>query len=283
VIGTKSGQFTSLFETQAGTYTYWDTPIDTAGNRGTPASVAATVSQPPDYVLQGDFDSAFAGTLSNALLADGVVTLPVNTTETWTQHFVNNSWTTPQAQISAGYPVFIEPSSSSGYYEEVIDYGSTLAASKITVAPTYQTVAGTPGVAVTISTSADGSSYSSPVTGTELFATAFRYAKIRFTVTSSGGDDIVTLTALNVRLDVKLKTEVARMTCNSGDSGGTTYTFAQAFLDVTTIDVTAFGTTSITAVVDFTDAPNPTDCKVLLFNDAGTRVTADASITIKGY
>jgi hypothetical protein len=46
--------------------------------------------------------------------------MPVNTTETWADHFVNNSWTSPSAQISAGYPYYIQPTLGTSYYEEVL-------------------------------------------------------------------------------------------------------------------------------------------------------------------
>ena len=88
VIGTKSGAFTSVFENLAGTYTYWVVAIDTAGNYGTEGSVAAKVNQPPDFILANQTNSSFAGTKVAALVqTNGTLLLPVNITETWSDHF----------------------------------------------------------------------------------------------------------------------------------------------------------------------------------------------------
>ena len=69
----------------------------------------------------------------------------------------------------------------------------------------------------------------------------------------------------------------------SGDSGGTTVTFAVAFIDVVAITLTPLGTTARYAIYDFTDAPNPTTFKVLLFDSAGARATGTVSWTARGY
>ena len=65
---------------------------------------------------------------------EGTIVAPVHTTETWTEHFnVNNSFADIQAQITAGYPYYIEPSQATGNYTETFDYGATLASTLITV------------------------------------------------------------------------------------------------------------------------------------------------------
>lgn len=299
VVGTKQGLFTSLFETVAGTYTYSVTGIDSAGNYGTPKTLAVTVSQPPDYVLRGDYDSTFAVagnvtavSFSNAKLDTGVggVVMPINTTETVAQHFTNHSWSTPQDQITAGYPIFIQPANSPGYYEETIDVGTTLGACKVTVSPNYTVIAGTPTVSVTISLSEFGSSWVDHPDTTQVFSTNYRYVKVRIAVS---GDDhaLINLTGINTRLDAKLKTISGSKACLSSDSGGTTIYITDTrdvggtpeFIDVEAIQVTAAGTSPITAIYDFTDSPNPTSFKILLFNSAGTRVSGTASWTVRGY
>jgi predicted phage tail protein len=88
-IGTKAGNFTTVFETVGGDYVYWVAAKDTAGNIGTYKSTAATVNQPPDYVLQFDYTTDFTlGTKTNAAINSlGYLTLPVYGTETFTGHF----------------------------------------------------------------------------------------------------------------------------------------------------------------------------------------------------
>lgn len=291
VIGTKSGAFTSVFETAGGVYTYWCAAIDAADNYGTPVSLTVTVSQPPDYVLKDNYDSDFSGTLVNMYQEGADYLVPVDATETFAAHFTANSWSTPQDQIDAGYPLYIQPNLSPGSYTETIDYGTLLASNKITVTLNAQTVSGTVTPDCTISVSADGTSWTD-YTGTwQAYATNFRYVKIDIDFTAAGNADVLRVLGINVRLDSKLKTITRSVACNSADSGGTTVYLTddetsggvKLFLDVDAIQVTALGTTPVIAIYDFTDVPEPLSFKVLLFNTAGTRVSGTASVTVRGF
>lgn len=296
VIGTKAGGFTTVFEAPQTTvnYTYWLAAVDTAGNYGTPVSVTATVSQPPDYVLATNYVSTYAGTLSNAALEPtGGLVMPVDTAQTWSTHFTSRGWASPDAQVTAGYPVFIQPGTTTGYYEEVFDYGATLAAMKITVAYLLSTVAGTVGAAVTITTALDSGFTSNVQTfaGSMAYAVNFRYVKFRVTVTATDDKGIATLTNLTLKLDTKLKTQTGAIVANAGDVGGTLVyltedrlsTGAKTFIDVESITVAANGTAPLYAVYDFTDTYSPLSFKVLLFNSSGTRVTGGVSYSVRGY
>jgi hypothetical protein len=289
-IGTKTGNFTTIFETAAGTYTYWIAAIDVAGNIGTPKSVTASVNQPPDYVLKSDIDSSFGGTLSSAILRDGKVLLLVEVSETFAQHFTTHSWASPQAQIDAGYPLYLQPGAASAYYEEVFDYGALLAANRITVTPESAVLVGSATVTVDISVSADGSSYTTYSGTTQVYATSFRYVKVRVAA-STAGSAIVELSALSVKLDSKLKTITGMATCNSADSGGTTIyltddrtsTGNKEFIDVDAIQITPAGTTPLIAIYDFTDSANPLSMKALLYTTAGARASGTISYTVRGF
>jgi hypothetical protein len=252
--GRKDGMFTSVNETQGGNYTYWISTVDTDGNLSTAVSVSAVVAQPPDFVFFGQFTSTFTGTKSSAILENGAVVLPVNTTETFAQHFTSRSWAGPSDQIAAGFPVFIQPSNSPGYYEETFDFGTVLASSRVSVAYSATTVAGTPTMSVTISTSSDGSTWLDNTGSTQIFATSFRYVKVRLTATDADGLGIFTVSALSVTLDAKLKNDAGMTSCVSTDANGTVANFNVQFVDVTSITVTPAGTTPVTAVYDFKDA-----------------------------
>lgn len=283
VIGTKSGRFTSVFETAGGTYTYWLAAIDSAGNYGTPGSVNAVVNQPPDYVLKLDQNSTWSGTKNNALLSDATLLLGINLTETYEDHFTTRSWTTPQDQVTAGYTRWIMPSTTSAYYEETVDYGSVLASSKITETLTSTVVAGSFSVTPKISVRKLSTDAWTDYAGVDsVYATDFRYIKFRYDFSSSGGDDLMLLTELNYRLDSKLRNDFGTGTANSGDTGGTTVNFNINFVDVEAISVTPSGTTPRIAIYDFVDAPNPTSFKVLLFDTSGNRVTGAFSWSARG-
>lgn len=295
LIGLKDGGFTTVFEapqTQT-TYTYWLTAIDTAGNFGPSSSVSVTVNQPPDYVLAAKYVSTFSGTKNNASLEDSRLVLPVNTTETWASHFTSRSWADPAAQIAAGYPVFIQPGATTGYYEEVYDYGATLVAMKVTASYLLTTVAGTISSAVQITVALDSGFTSNVQTfsGTQAYGINFRYVKVRVTVTATDDKGIAELTNLTVNLDTKLKSAIGSVSAVSTDSGGTivyltddkTSTGPKTFIDVESITVAAQGTTPLYAVYDFTDTYQPLSFKVLLFNSAGTRVSGTVSYSVRGY
>ena len=282
VIGEKSGTFTVVFEPLGGQYKYWIVPIDTAGNVGTELSVTSTVNEPPDYVLRQTWISTFNDTLNNLILESGKLVGPVNTTETYQQHFVNNTWDQPQDQVDAGYPYYIEPVPATAYYEETFDYGIILPGTKITVDMDGTDIHGTTTVTPTVSVSTDDISYTD-YNVWEVVATNFRYVKVKVALTTTGGNDVYNINGLTVRLDVKLKTDAANGTAVSTDVGGTSVTFGVSFLDVNSIVVTPKGTTSVNAVYDFTDVPNPTTFYVYLFDNNGTRVSGDFSWTARGY
>lgn len=282
VIGTKQGRFTSVFEVASGTYTYWLAGIDSAGNYGTPGSVTAVVNQPPDYQLQLNFNSTFSGTKTNVAVEGGNLVAAVNTSETWQSHFTSRGWTTLQSQVSAGFPYYAMPSATTGSYVETIDYGSTLAGTKVTAALTSQVVAGSLTLTPTLSTSLNGTTWTDYAGISEVYATNFRYIKIRYDFASAGGDDLLTASALNIRLDAKLKQDFGNGTANAADSGGTLVSFNTTFVDVQAISVTPLTTTAVIAVYDFNDVPNPTTFKVLLFNTSGTRVSGAFSWSARG-
>ena len=252
--GRKDGLFTTINESSGGAYTYWIAAVDTDGNSSTPISVTAQVAQPPDFVFNGQQTSTFAGTKSNATVDGVALVMPVNTTETYAAHFTTRSWAGPSDQVNAGYPIYIQPSTSTGYYEEVFDFGTLLSSSRVTMAFNAVVVAGTPNLTTQISVSSDGSTYVDYPGQTQIFATNFRYVKVRLTATDSAGTGLYSITNLSVTLDAKLKNDGGMTSCVSTDTSGTVANFGVTFVDVTSITVTPQGTTPLTAVYDFQDA-----------------------------
>jgi hypothetical protein len=285
VVGSNGNStFTTVFEQVAGTYTYWLAPVDTAGNIGAPASIVATVNQPPDYVLRNNFDSAFAGTKTNMFVENGALIGPV-TSEQWSAHFSGRSWSTIADQVAAGYTLYAEPSTTSGTYQETIDYGASVPATMVTVTLASQVLAGAVTVACQLAYKLNvGDAWTDATAGTTAFVTtAFRYLRITLTFTCSAGANLIECDGLNIKLANKLKTDSGSATAAAADSGGTTVSFGQTFVDVSSIVATPRGTAARFALVNFVDAPNPTTFKVLLFDTAGTRVSGDFDWTARGY
>lgn len=253
-LGRKDGAFTVINEIAGGTYTYWIATVDTDGNESTPISLAAKVSEPPDFVYHGSQASTFTGTCSSALVDPAGVVLPVDTTETWATHFSSRGWSTPADQVAAGYSIFIQPGAASGSYAETFDFGTVLASSKVTVSYAGATVIGTPVLTPKIETSDDAVTWVVNDGVAEAYATNFRY--VRFTLTASGGtgDDLYRITALTCRCDAKQITDAGTAACLSTDASGTIVNFGRTFIDVSSITLSAQGTAPITAVYDFQDA-----------------------------
>ena len=169
-------RFSVIFETVAGTFTYLIKAYDTAGNETKDSQiffVTLSVSQPPDFVLNADYDSVFStsGTgltspqevdsvaFTNCLkvfdvaLNKNVIYLPVLTnssgvgTQTWAQHFIgtgsvgSEQFVNITAAINAGLTDYLEPApigdANKGIYQEVFDFGANLASSKVSSLATF--------------------------------------------------------------------------------------------------------------------------------------------------
>lgn len=277
VIGDKKGAFTSQSEIQAGTYTYWIAVVDTDNNFSTPVSLTTKVSEAPDFVFHADYTSTFSGTKASATVENSRVLLPINTTETFQQHFTSHSWTTPQDQVTAGYPVYIQPANGSGYYEETFDFASILSSSRITVVYNGTVVGGTPVITTDISVSDDNTTWTTFNGVSDIYSTAFRYVKVRFNVVGTG-TSIYSLSYLNVKLDAKLINDAGTVTALSTDTLGTIVNFNKSFIDITSITLSANATTAVTAVYDFKDA-NISATYAVVSNVCTVTATAHGLIT----
>ena len=216
------------------------------------------------------------------MLDEGAVMMPVDTTSTWASHFTSKGWSTFQDAINAGFADYAQPTVSSGYYEEVFDFGAVIGTSSATIIPTIITVAGSPAVTTTFQASLDGVTFGATQTSSA-YLTNFRYIKVRVTVTSSDNLGLVSMTSLQVKLDLKSISDSGTVAVNAADANGTTVLFNQPFVDVTSISVTPKGTSALTAIYDFNGSAAPKSFTVYLYNAAGVRVSGTVSWTATGY
>lgn len=253
VIGQKKGEFTVSIENTGGNFTYWLAAVDTSGAESTPVSVTAVVAEPPDFIFYGEFISDLSGTLSNAVYNERKVTAPVDTSETWESHFTARTWDTPQAQIDALYPYYAQPNLSPAYYEEVFDFGTTLASSRIQVLYSGTIVVNSITTFCTISTSDDGTTYTDYEGVTSIYGTNFRYVKVKIDIIAATDKGLYDLERLSVKLDSKLITDAGRADLVSTDTAGTIVNFNKTFIDVQALTLSAGGTTAATPVYNFKD------------------------------
>ena len=282
LIGTTSGSFDEVLEQQGATYTYFVCGVDTAGNYGTPNSLSVAVNPPPDYIFRVLWASSFGGTLTSAFLEAGSLVAPVDTSKSWATHFTSQSWASPQDQINAGDPVYIQPVPGSASYREVFDYGASVPATQITVALTYATIAGAVTITPLIEVSPDNATWTSLGNVWQGFSQAFRYVRVTLAF-ATANNGVIRASGLTVRLDSKLKNDGGNGSAVSTDSGGTTISFNVAFLAVTSITITPNAASASFSAAPLPGGANPTSFQVYLWNSSGARLSGGFSWSAKGY
>lgn len=259
LVGEIAGTFAPIFETVSGTYKYWIAAVDHAGIEGVAQSISASVNQPPDYVLKDEFNDEFSGTLTNIALdgATGKHICPVNTTETWEGHFVNNSKTTMQGFIDAGYSIYVQPVPASATYEDTYDLGSVISAGFITATLDSAAVLGTVAISPEVSVSPDNATWVTGGVGNwKMLGTGFRYIKVVITFTPAG-QGILQLNKHRVCVDVKEMTDSGRATIATA-ANGIRVDFNKSFADVRAQIATAVGAAARYAICDFIDYKSTT-------------------------
>lgn len=284
--GQVSGTFEAIFELVGGSYSYTIDAVDIVGNVGALSTAAVVqVSSPVDFEFHASLTSTFSGTKVNCKLDTpvGKLICCIDLTKTWQSHFTTPGWASPAAQIAAGYPLFIQPSLTTGSYKEVFDFGSIINNIIVVMNWNIASIAGSVTVATsTIETSTDNITYTAPVTGFSAFATAVRY--VRFTMNFVGADDksLAYISNLQCLLNVRKEQDGGSGSAVSTDATGTVFTFNKAFLSVDSIVVTPESTTAAFPVVIFAGGVNPTSFKVKVFDDTGTRITKDIRWVARG-
>jgi hypothetical protein len=285
--------FTSIFEQASGTYTYWIAAYDSAGNINTPVSLVATINQPPDYILRQTYNSIFADysgvttTLTNMYLENGYLLGPV-VSETFDAHFTGHAWTTPDNQIAAGYPLYAEPSTTSGSYTEVYDTGATLTSVVSTVLNTTL-IAGTVTPSCQISWKLLIGDSWTPITAgvTSALISNFRYIQVVWSFACTAGANLIKVTGLTTTISNKLRTGSGTFTVTTASTGVVVpFNMTPGFVscDTPICQATVSGGGSVlSTVVDFSGVANPTNFTVYLYNSSGTKVTGSGSWTARGY
>lgn len=272
------GRFAVLFEQSAGDYSYSVKAYDSAGNVSASGAITVRVSAPPDYVLRDSFDSTLAGTLANGYLFEGRLLMPMYV-ETDAAHTTRIGVSTDAAAASAGYDKWWEPGHTTSSYVEDFDLTLLTDPSTITVTPTTEVIQGAPSVAYEIKCSTTGAFAGEEQTysGSQVYAgTAFRYVRVKLTVTGAGGDDLLAIAAMNVKIATKLKTDTGIVSVTANP---TTVSPSGGIEKILGIALTPAGTAGRIAVYDYTSG---TDFDVYLFDHTGSPVTGDVAWTIRG-
>lgn len=272
----QDGLFFAYVESVQGQYTYSVTPVDIAGNVGPTKLINSDVSGFPDFTLHSVRNSTLTGTKVNSKVEEtGKLLFNVNITETYQQHFSTRSWASPQAQINAGYPLWLSPFLTTGYYEEVFDFGTIFNNVMVTIDWFYQLIAGEFTFGLESRVSTDNINYSAPFLSSVFFVQVARYIKVKISFTSGNDKALLLLSKLTVSLSIKRETDSGAATAFASDANGTVVTFSKAFKDVDGITIAPMSTTTVIPIVIFYDVPNPTNFAVKIYDNAGVRKTVD--------
>lgn len=283
-IGTAlKGNFHAFFETVGGNNSYQVISHDIADNESSPSTaVQLLVGNPIDFILEDSITSILDGTITNGIVENSQLLVPIFDAQTYEDHFIDNVWDTSQEQIDAGYPIYIQPAESTAEYQETFDFGALFTNVIINIDWNFIAVSGNVTVSTDIEYSTDAITWSTPVTGTSVFADSARY--VRVTVTFTPDDDTCLLRFYNFRclLNVQRQNDGGFGTADSTDVGGTAITFNKTFLSVDSITITPVGSVVITPVYDYTFTPRDNTFYVYLFDNTSTRVSGDFTWAARG-
>ena len=236
VIGRIDARFAASFETESGTYVYAITPVDVAGNVGTPTEIAMQVSQPPDFILYHTWDSLYSGGnpgspgrnqpnggRTNFIIdGDGHMFGPFSDA-TWQENLnaiaalksVTASSIEWSDKIGWGFEYFSDPPELTAQYIEIVDVGTLIPSTTIQVTIDSVALYGDPVFSCKIEVSADAENWIlAAQDATMVYAGEFQY--VRYTIGLTGG--VVQINGINYKLDVKRKTDFGQVLAYGQDT-----------------------------------------------------------------
>ena len=269
----------------SGSKVIWMVATDVAGNTSTPSYVNVYVTLPTNFVLANEYDENWStGTITNGYVESGSLYLPVNS-QTWDNHFSSRGYLTAQDQVNAGYPLYFEPSETSGSYYEYHDIGRIITSATISVTPVYTVLAGSLTSNCFIEWSSNGTTWTNG--GSNLLqvqATSVRYVRITYTVSAAGGDDLIRFDRIHVVIGTATVNEFGALTLNASDAGGTPYICNKSFLDIVSAVATANNSSNIRTInTIISDSVTPQIVYVQAWDSSNARTGGTVSLNIGGY
>jgi hypothetical protein len=288
------GTFFAIQEKAGGLITYGVQAEDIAGNKSAIAYTTIEVAKPEDYDIQTTFVSQFDGTITNGIKQDGVIYYNINTIENIDEHFsVNNDFNaanpadnSPQDQINAGYPYWIQPTRPTGSYSEFIDFGVDISNTIISIDWNFENIVPSFTFGTTIRyddypLDAWKGPYSTPT----IFAPKVRYVYVEFFFSGADFKALMKFKKFTVSLYVKRENDGGTETLlgtNGPDYLGEKIYFKKPFKFIESITVTPETEVEAYAVYDYDAVPDPKFFRVFMFNNTGARIGGPVSWKARG-
>jgi len=206
--------------------------------------------------------------------------------QSWEQKFHVNGWANVQEMIDDGYRLWLHPGALEALFEEVVDFGALITVPvMISLAINPIVLDGEVTLTTSLSISTDAVTWTDYAGASQVFAGNFRYVKVKIEAEASDKTGLALIEEVRLTLSVKQKSDAGSGEVTNATAGAVVQ-FNRDFIDVSSIVPAAayqasLGNDQPVAVYDFTDAPNPTQFTVYLYNSTG-KVTGKFSWTAKG-
>ncbi|MBR5574371.1 MAG: hypothetical protein IKW35_07755 [Paludibacteraceae bacterium] len=305
ILGRTDTQFFADIKMQGGTYTYGIVTVDIVGNESGMVTRNVAVNQPPNFILYTDKDSTFNGIKTNMLL-DGVGGMygPIAYDDTWASNVSrvgsilskSDDTVTWDDKVQNNMPFFFSPEGGSnlvGSYQEIVDVGTLVPSSAITVTVTSNTLSGNPTMTQLIETSEDMVTWSVVDTTGKALSKNFQYARI--TLTWTGG--LIYVSDIHFQMASSEMNDAGNVIFTDEDYAnndpaidstddepiGKLVKFNKQFVDIIAFTgLTVRGTGQKSAYIIFKDTPNPTWFRVFILDKDGNRAPGQVDWSVKG-
>ena len=283
------GTFFAIQEKAGGKITYGVQAEDIAGNKSPFVYTTIDVAPPEDYEIQTTWVSTFGGTITNGLLRDGVIYYNLNVFQTIEEHFKDVRFTigdntSPQTQINAGFPLWIQPTEATGEYIEYHDFGVEFSNTIISLDWRFENVV--PSFIFGTQTQYAGADgvWSAVFTTPTIFASKARHVYVKFTFSASDFRALMMFKSFTISMYVKRENDGGNFVIPTPPTAGgdfvsfkkTNFKFIESITVTPETDIEAY------AVYDYDAVPNPLGFKVFLFNNTGARIGGPISWKARG-
>ena len=285
------GTFFAIQEKAGGKITYGVQAEDIAGNKSPFVYTTIDVAPPEDYEIQTTWVSTFGGTITNGLFRDGVIYYNLNIFQTIEEHFHHPMFvatpaenTSPQHQIDANFPLWIQPTEATGEYIEYHDFGVEFSNTIISLDWLFENIVPTFTFGTQTQYAGADGVWSAVFTTPTIFASKARHVYVKFTFSGSDFKSLMMFKSFKISMYVKRENDGGNFVIPTPPTvGGDFVSFKKTnFKFIESITVTPETDIEAYAVYDYDAVPNPLGFKVFMFNNTGARIGGPISWKARG-
>jgi hypothetical protein len=276
-----------LDEQQAGDWVYAVRAVDIAGNLAPWATITLHLQAPDNFFMLDQLEDVIpdGGTFEDAIQmwASPDWLMPVRD-HTWEEHYADESWTAPQDQVLAGFPVYAQPGAAAlGKMIWEHDYEVVMPTVRVTATAVYSTLSGAPVVTPLFYVKADAGdpwTLVGPADGSLIVPSGNQFIKIEVEVTSAPGrTGLILLHAVSYLLSVQYFTDQGIATTDA--SGEATVDFTYDYNDVRTVQLTS-GNEDI-KFVRYEIAPDQDSMTIYATDETLAPQSGDVAWLVRGF